>query len=82
MSAACVRYLPTRELGERRTDELHHRVTARVERGGEFWIGSTRLRDKTWFRACTVNFRTTLAHMDRLMALLERECASVEEELA
>jgi aromatic-L-amino-acid decarboxylase len=82
MSATCVRYLPTREFTEEQAAALHHRVAERLEQGGEFWIGTTRLKGKTWFRACSVNFRTTLAHMDRLMALLEQECAAVEGELA
>lgn len=80
MSAACVRYLP-RGLDEAATARLHHTVVQRIERGGEFWIGTTELRGKTWFRACAVNFRTTMAHIERLMTLLEQECAAVEREL-
>ncbi|MGH9381213.1 MAG: pyridoxal phosphate-dependent decarboxylase family protein [Thermoanaerobaculia bacterium] len=82
MSAACIRYLPQRELASAQADELHHRVVDRVERSGEFWIGTTVLKGKAWFRACTVNFRTTLEHVERLMALLERECAVAEHALA
>jgi aromatic-L-amino-acid/L-tryptophan decarboxylase len=82
MSAACVRYLPGSDLDPARVDALHHRVAASIEKGGEFWIGTTRLKGKSWFRACPVNFRTTLAHMERLMAVLERECAAEERELA
>ena len=63
------------------TDALHHQVVARIERSGEFWIGTTRLKGHTWFRACAVNFRTTRAHMERLMELLDRECAAVEKSL-
>jgi aromatic-L-amino-acid decarboxylase len=77
MSAACLRYLPE-GLDEAETTRLHHAVAARIERGGEFWIGTTELRGHTWFRACAVNFRTTMAHMDRLMVLLEEECKAVE----
>lgn len=82
MSAACVRYLPERELSAEQASTLHHRVADRVEQSGAFWIGTTVLKGKSWFRACTVNFRTTAEHMERLLALLERECAAVERELA
>jgi len=81
MSAACVRYVPAGALSPEAVRELHHRVVERVERGGEFWIGTTVLKGETWFRACTVNFRTTLAHIECLMQLLDEECAAVEAEL-
>jgi hypothetical protein len=80
MSAACVRWVPERALEPAELDALHHRVVERIERGGEFWIGTTRLKEKTWFRACAVNFRTTTEHIERLMELLARECAAVERE--
>ncbi len=80
MSAACVRYLPERALDRDTVDAVHHRVVERIEQSGEFWIGTTRLKGKTWFRACPVNFRTTDAHIQRLMELLEQECGSVEAE--
>lgn len=81
LSAVCVRYLPTREMSDDRSTMLHSRVVNRIERSGEFWIGTTRLKGHTWFRACPVNFRTTLAHMERLSARLEQECAVLEREL-
>lgn len=82
MSAVCVRYLPARSLNDETASKLHHRVVERVERSGEFWIGTTRLKGKTWFRACPVNFRTTMSHIDRLMELLAHECAAVEAAMA
>jgi aromatic-L-amino-acid decarboxylase len=82
MSAVCLRWVPARELTERQTDSLHHRVAQSVERDGEFWIGTTRLKGKSWFRACAVNFRTTLAHVERLLETLERHAAQEERRLA
>lgn len=82
MSAACLRWIPEHPLPEKTVEALHHRVAERIEKGGEFWIGTTQLRGLTWFRACAVNFRTTLGHMDRLVQLLERECSALERELA
>ena len=55
---------------------------SRVHPSGAFWIGTTRLKGRTWFRACMVNLRTTEAHVDRLIALLERECAAAEASAA
>ena len=79
MSAVCLRWLPERDLGPAETARLHHLVAERIEATGEFWIGTTHLKGHAWFRACAVNFRTTLAHMERLLQLLERECRAVEE---
>ena len=59
-------------------DALHHAAVERVEQSGQFWIGTTRLKGHTWFRACPVNFRTTLGHMERLLELLEETCAELE----
>ena len=81
MSSVCVRYVPERKLDQDQVDAIHHMVVQRVERSGEFWIGTTRLKGKTWFRACIVNFRTTEAHIERLMQLLEQQCGLVEDEL-
>jgi aromatic-L-amino-acid decarboxylase len=82
MSAVCVRYLPEPVLSDAAVSKLHHLVVERIERGGEFWIGTTRLKDKAWFRACPVNLRTTVSHMDRLMELLAQECAEVGRGIA
>jgi len=78
MSAACIRYVGRPGQDEAELTALHHAVVERVEQSGQFWIGTTVLKGHTWFRACPVNFRTTLEHMDRLMELLETECARAE----
>lgn len=75
MSAVCVRWLPEAPLAPEALSRLHRDVQARIERGGEFWIGTTRLKGHDWFRACPVNFRTTPDHMHRLLTLLEAECS-------
>jgi aromatic-L-amino-acid decarboxylase len=81
MSAVCIRYLPSRPMDESQAATLHSRVVDRIERSGEFWIGTTQLKGHTWFRACTVNFRTTLAHMERLIELLARESEEEEQRI-
>ena len=73
MSAVCVRYAPA-GLGEPEATRLHREVAARIERGGKFWLGTTDLKGRTWFRICPVNFRTRPEHIDLLFETLEREC--------
>jgi glutamate/tyrosine decarboxylase-like PLP-dependent enzyme len=80
MSAICIRYrgadLEGAKLEEAQSKELHAEVARRVEQGGKFWISTTELKGKAWFRINPVNFRTRTEHMDQLLALLERECHS------
>jgi aromatic-L-amino-acid decarboxylase len=76
MSAICIRYLDA-ELEEAQSKELHADVARRVEQSGKFWISTTELKGKAWFRINPVNFRTRIEHMDQLLALLEHECHSV-----
>ena len=71
MSAICLRYRG-HDAGESR--QLHAEVARRVERSGRFWISTTELKGRTWFRINPVNFRTRPEHMDELLALLQREC--------
>jgi len=71
MSAICIRYCGGKPEDSAR---LHAEVVRRVEQGGRFWISTTELKRRTWFRINPVNFRTRQEHMDDLMALLENEC--------
>ncbi len=71
MSAICIRYRPVREGDALR---LHAEVAERVERSGKFWIGTTELKGRMWFRINPVNFRTRAEHMEQLLDLLRLEC--------
>lgn len=73
MSAICIRYR-NGDLDETEAKNLHAEVARRVEVGGKFWISTTELKGKSWFRINPVNFRTRTEHMDELMELLKREC--------
>jgi aromatic-L-amino-acid/L-tryptophan decarboxylase len=73
MSAICLRYRPA-GVEEERLGRLHAEVARRIEEGGRFWISTTSLKGRTWFRINPVNFRTRLEHMDELFTLLQREC--------
>ena len=73
MSAICIRFhSPT--LSEAESKQLHAQVAQRVEQSGRFWISTTELKGKAWFRINPVNFRTREQHMDELFATLQEEC--------
>jgi len=76
MSAICIRY-KNAGLGELESKKLHADVARRVEQGGRFWISTTELKGKAWFRINPVNFRTRQEHMEELFALLCKECRAV-----
>ena len=80
MSAICIRY-KTPELSEAQNKALHHEVSSRIEKGGQFWFASTSMKGKTWFRINPVNIYTTLAHMNSLFELLKQTCEEVEQEM-
>jgi len=76
MSAICIRYSAADAMGID-AKQLHARVVARVEKSGRFWISTTELKGKTWFRINPVNFRTKQEHMEGLLDLLREECRAV-----
>ncbi len=76
MSAICIRYQGAL-LPEDESKNLHVEVAQRVEQSGRFWISTTELKGKTWFRINPVNFRTRQEHMDQLFDLLRSECHSI-----
>jgi len=73
MSAICIRFKGPK-LSEAESKELHAEVAQRVEQSGRFWMSTTDLKGKTWFRINPVNFRTREEHMEQLFALLQQEC--------
>jgi aromatic-L-amino-acid decarboxylase len=73
MSAICIRYRAP-HLGEAAAKRLHAQVVKKIEESGKFWISTTELKGKTWFRINPVNFRTRTEHMEQLLAMLEQEC--------
>jgi aromatic-L-amino-acid decarboxylase len=71
MSAICVRY---KGVDGADAVSLHAHVAESVEKSGKFWIGTTELKGKMWFRINPVNFRTRAEHMEQLLGLLRQEC--------
>lgn len=72
MSAICIRYRAG-NLSPADAKRLHAHVVERVEKSGKFWISTTELKGKTWFRINPVNFRTRPEHMEQLLDLLRAE---------
>jgi len=73
MSAICIRFKDP-ALTDLQSKKLHAEVAQRIEQSGSFWISTTELKGKTWFRISPVNFRTREKHMEDLFALLVQEC--------
>ncbi len=76
MSAICTRFVAP-SLDENQSAQLHHEVVRRIEKAGRFWISTTVLRDRCWFRINPVNFRTRLEHMDELFTTLQKHCGEL-----
>lgn len=72
MSAICVRFKNAGPESDAR--KLHAEVANQVEQSGRFWISTTELKGRSWFRINPVNFRTRKEHMEELFALLQHEC--------
>ena len=76
MSAICIRFNGP-GLNEAESKDLHAEVAQRVERSGRFWISTTELKGKSWFRINPVNFRTRQEHIEDLFHFLQQECCAV-----
>ena len=76
MSAICIRYAPA-GVADDALDALHPVVARRIEEHGDYWISTTELKGRTWFRICPVNFRTRPEHIEGLFETMVRECAAV-----
>jgi aromatic-L-amino-acid decarboxylase len=76
MSAICIRFKGA-DLGDAASKALHAEVAQRIEQSGRFWMSTTELKGKTWFRINPVNFRTRKEHMAELLRLLQQECRAV-----
>ena len=78
MSAICIRFQGG-NLSPAQAKKLHAEVAQGIEASGRFWISTTELKGKTWFRINPVNFRTREEHMQELFRMLQQECHRVLE---
>jgi glutamate/tyrosine decarboxylase-like PLP-dependent enzyme len=77
LSVVCFRHLPEGRTSASRLDagalDAHQdRLQAALERSGDGWLTTTRLRGSTWLRAGIVNYLSTEADIDRLLETLRR----------
>jgi glutamate/tyrosine decarboxylase-like PLP-dependent enzyme len=84
LSVVCFRHLPggaeaaarmAPEALDRHQDLLQHAL----ERSGEGWVSTTTLRGRTYLRAGFVNYLSTRADVDRVLAALRRLAPTVTE---
>jgi glutamate/tyrosine decarboxylase-like PLP-dependent enzyme len=81
LSVVCFRHLPggavaAATMDGQALDAHQDRLCAALEESGDGWLSTTTLRGRTWLRAGIVNYLTTDADIDRLLATLRRLAAS------
>ena len=77
LSVVCFRHLPggaaaANAMGPNDLDAHQDRLATALEQSGDGWLSTTSLRGRTWLRAGIVNYLTTEADIDRLLATLRR----------
>jgi glutamate/tyrosine decarboxylase-like PLP-dependent enzyme len=77
LSVVCFRHLPggaevAHAMPKAELDAHQDRLAAALEASGDGWLSTTTLRGATWLRAGVVNYLTTEADIDRLLATLRR----------
>ncbi len=80
MSAICLRF-DSEKLSRSEVDLLHNEIARKAELSGKFWISTTELKGRIFFRINPVNFRTRLKHIEELYNFLKRECLEMEAKL-
>jgi glutamate/tyrosine decarboxylase-like PLP-dependent enzyme len=68
LSIVCFRY----KAGD---DEFNKRLMVEVQRDGDSYLSNATINGRFALRACIVNFRTTIADVDRLLATIRRVAA-------
>lgn len=77
LSVVCFRHLPggaeaAAAMDPAALDAHQDRLAAALEASGDGWLSTTTLRGRTYLRAGVVNYLTTEADIDRLLATLRR----------
>ena len=77
LSVVCFRHLPDGLSGEA-LDRHHDALQAALERSGDGWLTTTRLRGVTYLRAGIVNYLSTENDIDHLLDTLRRLATDLE----
>jgi aromatic-L-amino-acid decarboxylase len=72
LSVVCFRHRPDGVTDGPQLDEHQDRLQRALERSGEAWVSTTRLRGRTWLRAGVMNPMTTRDDASSLLASLRR----------
>jgi L-2,4-diaminobutyrate decarboxylase len=72
LSVVCFRVLPngTSRLSEEELDAHQDRIQQALEASGQGWLSTTKLRGRTYLRAGVMNYMSTPADVDQLLATL------------
>jgi glutamate/tyrosine decarboxylase-like PLP-dependent enzyme len=84
LSIVCFRHLPhgsAADVDPRVLDRHQDELAARLQASGDGWLSTTILRGRTYLRAGILNYLTTQADLDAILARL-RECAVPESTTA
>jgi len=83
LSVVCFRHVPAAldGLPDDVVDAFQTRLQRALEVSGEAWVSTTVLRDRTYLRAGVMNYASTEADVDRLLAALRRLSEGVLEDL-
>jgi aromatic-L-amino-acid decarboxylase len=81
LSVVCFRHLPggsaaAAAMDQHELDEHQDRLCAALEQDGDGWLSTTTLRGRAYLRAGVVNYLTTEADIDHLLATLRRLAAA------
>ncbi len=74
LSIVCFRYIHE-ALDEKETDEMNRKLAHAIEQDGRIFLTATKVKGKTALRACFINPRTTLKHVERIPEVI-RDIAS------
>ena len=82
LSVVCFRHLPggaaaAAAMAPEELDAHQDRLCAALEQDGDGWLSTTTLRGRAYLRAGVVNYLTTEADIDRLLATLRRLAAGL-----
>jgi glutamate/tyrosine decarboxylase-like PLP-dependent enzyme len=70
LSVVCFRYVGGGPADENTVDTVNRALLERLQLGGDAFITSTELHGRFVLRACIVNYRTTRADVDRMLAAI------------
>lgn len=72
LSISTFRYVPDGVTSDEELDGLNTEILDRLQTGGEAFVSNALVDGRYWLRSCIVNFRTTRADLEALVAVVQR----------